>query len=371
VPSLSDKTKPSVLAIVIPTRDERDNVEPLYARVRAALGDTPWEIVFVDDDSQDGTALAVRALAARDPRVRLIWRVGRRGLSSACVEGIQATTAPIIAIADADMQHDEQLLPRMLSALQNEPVDVVIGSRYVAGGGVGDWNTGRSWLSAAGGWLGRRLIGVTVADPMSGFFMLRRETFEACMRRLTMIGFKILIDILASSPRTLRVKEIPYEFRQRQSGESKFDVAIGWEFLVLLIDKLVGHMLPVRFVLFAIVGGIGIVAHLVMLWLFLYAGLSFLVSQTAATLAAMVANFTLNNWLTYRDMRLTGVRWIGGLVSFCLICSVGAAANLGVADFLFGERHSAWWIAGLAGAVMSLVWNYTMTSIFTWRRAAT
>ncbi len=371
MPTDSSSTPPPLLAIVIPTRDERENVEPLYERVRAALGDTPWEMVFVDDDSNDGTPLAVRALAARDPRVRLIWRIGRRGLSSACVEGIQATTAPMIAVADADMQHDEQLLPRMLSTLQSEPVDVVIGSRYVAGGGVGDWSTGRSRLSAAGAWLGQRLLGVAIADPMSGFFMLRRETFESCMRRLTMIGFKILVDILASSPRALRVKEIAYEFRQRQSGESKFDVAIGWEFLVLLIDKLVGHMLPVRFVLFAIVGGIGVVAHLVMLWLFLNAGLTFLVSQTAATLAAMVANFTLNNWLTYRDMRLTGWRWLGGLISFCLICSVGAAANLGIADFLFGERHSAWWVAGLAGAVMSLVWNYTMTSIVTWRRAAT
>lgn len=365
----SDNSAP-LLAIVIPTRDERDNIVPLYERLCTALSGIDWELVFVDDDSADGTPQAVRALALRDQRVRLLWRIGRRGLSSACVEGIQATAAPFVAVADADLQHDEQLLPRMLADLQNEPVDVVVGSRYVEGGGVGDWSSHRARLSGVAVWLGQRLLGVTISDPMSGFFMLRREAFETCMRRLSMVGFKILIDILASSPKTLRVKEIPYQFRQRQGGESKFDLAIGWEFLVLLIDKVVGHVVPVRFVLFAMVGAIGILAHLAMLWLFLQVGrLDFLVSQTAATIVAMIANFSLNNWLTYRDMRLTGWRWLGGLLSFCLICSVGAAANLGVAEFLFGERHSAWWVAGLAGAVMSLVWNYTMTSIVTWRRA--
>lgn len=366
--SPSPNIRAPLLAVVIPTRDEQGNIEPLYHRLCAALDGIAWEAIFVDDDSADGTAQAVRDLAARDSRVRLIWRIGRRGLASACVEGIQATTAPFIAIQDADLQHDETLLPRMFETLQKEPIDVVVGSRYAEGGGVGDWARPRARLSTLAVSLGQKLLGVEVADPMSGFFMLRRDAFETVMRRLSMVGFKLLLDILASSPKPLRVKEIPYQFRQRHAGESKFDVAIGWEFLVLLIDKLVGHLVPVRFILFAIVGAIGIVAHVIMLWLFLAAGLGFLASQSAATIAAMIANFALNNWLTYRDMRLTGRRWVTGLVSFCLVSSVGAAANLSIADFLFGERQSTWWVAGIAGAAMSLVWNYTMTAIVTWRR---
>ncbi len=359
-----------LLAVVVPTRDERANIVPLYERLRATLGDIDWEIVFVDDDSSDGTPQAVRDIARRDRRVRLLWRVGRRGLSSACAEGIQASTAPFVAVIDADLQHDETLLPRMLAALQNEPVDVVVGSRYAEGGGIGDWDAGRARLSALAIRLSGRLLKARLSDPMSGFFMLRREAFEGAMRGLSMIGFKILLDILASSPKPLRTKEIPFRFGTRQQGESKFDTLIGWEFLTLLLDKTVGHIVPVRFVLFAAVGAVGIVAHLLMLWLFLdLFGMGFLASQTAATLLAMVGNFALNNWLTYRDMRLTGWRWFGGLLSFILVCSVGAAANLSIAGFLFGAQHSTWWLAGLAGAAMSLVWNYTVTAMVTWRRS--
>ncbi|MSO67281.1 MAG: glycosyltransferase family 2 protein [Pseudolabrys sp.] len=369
---MSDQT-PTVpgpaLAVVIPTRDEHGNIMPLYGRLCVALQGINWEVIFVDDDSGDGTPDIVRRLAESDRRVRLLRRIGRRGLSSACIEGIQASSTPFIAVIDADMQHDESLLPRMLAVLQNEPVDIVVGSRYAADGGVGDWNRQRARLSELAVRLSRRLLHVSLSDPVSGFFMIRRDAFEASMRRLSTLGFKILVDILVSSRRPLRIREMAYQFRSRQAGESKFDALIGWEYLVLLLDKLIGHILPIRFVLFTIVGGVGILAHLLMLWLFFeILRLSFPVSQTAATIVAMIGNFTLNNWLTYRDMRLSGWRWLAGLLSFCLICSVGAAANIGIASFLFGEQHSSWWIAGIAGALMSLVWNYTMTSMVTWRK---
>jgi dolichol-phosphate mannosyltransferase len=269
---------------------------------------------------------------------------------------------------DADLQHDESLLARMLAALRTEPVDLVIGSRYAEDAGIGDWDKQRARLSGIAARFGRYLLPVRLTDPMSGFFMLRREDFHESIRSVSAFGFKILIDLIASSPRPPRIKELPYQFRSRQAGESKFDLLIAWEYLVLLLDKLVGHIVPIRFVLFSIVGAIGILAHLAMLWLFLDGlRLTFPVSQAAATLVAMVGNFTLNNWLTYRDVRLAGWDWVKGLLSFCLICSVGAAANVGVASFLFDDRHSLWWVAGVAGAVMSLVWNYALTSLFTWR----
>jgi dolichol-phosphate mannosyltransferase len=328
-----------------------------------------WEAIFVDDDSHDGTPEAIYRLASQDRRVRCIQRIRRRGLASACVEGILASSAPYVAVMDADLQHDEQLLPRMLDMLKSEPIlDAVVGSRYVEHGGIGTWHRHRAWLSSVATRIGRSVIQVPIADPMSGFFMVRREAFQGSVRRLSSIGFKILLDVFASSPRPLHVKEIPFHFRERHAGESKFDALIGWEYLMLLADKLVGHLIPVRFVVFVLVGGLGLVVHLAVLWLCLNPmQLTFELSQAAATGVAIIGNFTLNNWLTYHDRRLTGWRFVRGLLSFALICSFGAIANVGIATLLFTQQHAFWWASGIAGAAISAVWNYAVTSALTWR----
>ncbi len=357
------------LSLIIPTRNERDNIAPLVDSLRKVLAGIAWEVVFADDDSTDGTIEEVRRLARADRRVRLLHRIGRRGLASACIEGIQASAAPYVGIMDADMQHDEALLPRMLAVLQAEPVDLVVGSRYVSGGGIGDWNATRANISDVATRLGRLVLKTDVADPMSGFFMMRRDAFDGAVRRLSALGFKILVDVLASSPKPLRVRELPYTFRPRVAGESKLDTQVVWEFLMLLADKMVGHIIPIRFMLFSIVGLIGLAAHLVVLGLSLNVlQLDFSISQALATGIAMVGNFTLNNVFTYSDRRLRGWRFVQGLLSFALICGVGAAANVGIASFLFGSEHSSWWFAGIAGAAMSSVWNYAVSSVVTWKR---
>jgi dolichol-phosphate mannosyltransferase len=357
------------LTLVVPTRNERDNIAPLVERLQAVLTGIAWEVIFADDDSSDGTIAEVTHLAQRDGRVRLLHRIGRRGLASACIEGVQASAAPFVAIMDADLQHDETLLPQMLAVLKHESVDLVVGSRYVSGGGIGEWNAARANMSVVATWLGRLVLKVDIADPMSGFFMMRHEAFDGAVRNLSALGFKILIDLLASSPAPLRVKELPYQFRPRVAGESKLDTMVAWEFLLLLADKLIGHIIPIRFLLFSIVGTIGLGAHLVVLWLALnIARLDFSIGQGLATGAAMVGNFTLNNIFTYSDRRLKGWRFLQGLASFAVICSIGAAANIGVASFLFGAQHSSWWFAGIAGAAMSSVWNYAVSSVVTWKR---
>jgi dolichol-phosphate mannosyltransferase len=357
------------LTIVVPTRNEHDNVHPVYHALCRVLKGIDWEVIFVDDDSKDGTPEAVCRLASYDGRVRCIQRIGRRGLASACVEGILASSAPYVAVMDADLQHDEHLLPRMLETLITEPqVDAVVGSRYVEHGSIGTWSRQRAFLSGLATRIGRLVLQVPITDPMSGFFMVRREAFHGSVRRLSSIGFKVLLDIFASSPRPLQVKEIPYHFRERQAGESKFDALIGWEYLMLLADKVIGHIIPIRFFVFALIGGLGLAVHLAVLWFCLNpVQLTFELSQTAATGVAIIGNFTLNNWLTYHDCRLTGWRFLRGLLSFALICSFGAIANVGIATLLFNDQHSLWWLAGIAGATMSLVWNYAVTSAFTWR----
>jgi dolichol-phosphate mannosyltransferase len=357
------------LCVVVPTRDEHDNIRPVYNALRDALRGIDWEAIFVDDDSQDGTSEAVNQLARVDRRVRCIQRIGRRGLASACVEGVLASSAPYVAVMDADLQHDEQLLPHMLRILKTEPtVDAVVGSRYVEHGSTGVWSRHRAWISSVATQIARSILHVSITDPMSGFFMVRREAFNSSLPRLSNIGFKILLDILASSSRSLNVKEIPFHFRERHFGESKFDVLIGWEYLMLLADKVIGKIVPIRFFMFALVGGLGVLVHLAALWLCInLMQLNFELSQATATAVAIFGDFTLNNLLTFRDRRLTGWKFVRGLASFGLICSFGAIANVGIATMLFTQEHSVWWLAGLAGAAMSSVWNYAVTSAFTWR----
>ena len=355
------------LTVVIPTLNERDNIEPLVDLLDAALDEVSWEAIFVDDDSADGTAERIREISRRDRRVRCLQRVGRRGLTTACIEGALAASAPYIAVMDADMQHDEKLLPRMLAILKSEPIDLVVGSRYIAGGGIGRWHGGRAKLSVFATHLSRIVCKAEIADPMSGFFMLRRKALEGALRRLSGQGFKILLDILASSPRPLRFKELPYVFRERQRGESKLDALAGWEFVMLIADKLIGHIVPVRFALFAFVGGIGLVIHMSTLWFALtVAGAAFDPAQASAAVVAMTSNFFVNNLFTYRDRRLHGFALVRGLLTFYAICAFGTIANVGIAGYIF-STNEIWWLAGLAGVIVGSVWNYAVSSVFTWK----
>ena len=355
------------LAVVIPTLSEKDNVAPLVELLDAVLDGVSWEVIFVDDDSPDGTAKWIREISCLDRRVRCLQRIGRRGLTTACIEGALATSAPYVAVMDADMQHDEKLLPQMLATLKSEPVDLVVGSRYVAGGGIGGWNSARASMSAFGTRLSRLICKAEIADPMSGFFMLRRDVLEGTLRRLSGQGFKILLDILASSPQSLRLRELPYEFRERQHGESKLDTLVAWEYMMLIADKLIGHIVPVRFALFAFVGGVGLFVHMSTLWFALtVAGAAFDPAQASASVAAMTSNFFLNNLFTYRDRRLRGLALLRGLISFYAICALGAVANVGIAGYVF-SRNEVWWLAGLAGIVVGSVWNYAVSSVFTWK----
>lgn len=356
---------PRELALVVPTLNERANVPVLVGKLHEVLRGVEWEVLFVDDDSKDGTADEVRRIAQTDPRVRCLQRIGRRGLASACIEGILATSAPIVGVMDADLQHDETLLPQMLDALRGGTLDITVASRHVAGGSMGDFDKKRVAISDFATKLSRLIVSSDLTDPMSGFFMLRRAAFDAAVRNLSGQGFKILLDIFASSPSPPKFREFPFRFRTRQFGESKLDAMVVWEYLMLIADKLIGHIVPVRFVLFALIGGIGVGVNLVVLRLALTTGLDITGAGIWATLAAMVSNFLLNNQLTYRDRRLKRWKLLRGLVTFCVGCSIGAVANVGIAAQVYGQGKS-WWLAGLAGALIGAVWNYAIASTYTW-----
>lgn len=358
---------PAELSIVTPTFCEAENVGLLVDAVAAALPGVRWEIIFVDDNSPDGTSDRVREIAQRDARVRIVHRYGRRGLSGACVEGIMSSSAPYVAVMDSDMQHDETILGPMLRQLRQGDVDLVIGSRYAVGGSTGEWNKYRIWASQVATRLGSRLTRVQIDDPMSGFFMVRRDAFLTALPKLSSVGFKILLDLAASTPQPLRVAEVPYTFRNRQHGTSKLDSLVLWEYVQLLLDKTLGRHIPVRFLSFLLVGGFGVLVHFAVLSL-LFAGFGedFGQAQLVATLAATSNNFFLNNMLTYRDQRLKGRGLFVGWVTFNLVCLTGALANVGVARWLFAH-HNYWAVSALAGIAVTTVWNYAMSSIFTWK----
>jgi dolichol-phosphate mannosyltransferase len=282
-----------------------------------------------------------------------------------------ATAAPAVAVIDGDLQHDETILPQMLAALRDDAgLDIVIGSRFVDGGGTGEWDRDRVAKSAFATRLSQRVLDVGLSDPMSGFFMVRTDLLRKMAPRLAGIGFKILLDIMAAGTRPLRFVELPYVFRTRTQGESKLDHVVAMEYLIALYDRKFGRIVPVRFAMFSAIGVIGVGIHMGVLTL-LYVGLgaAFLFGQIIATLAAMTFNFFLNNALTYRDRRLKGWRqMLDGWVSFCLVCSVGAVANVGVAAFLYDFRYGAWAASALVGVLIGAVWNYALSSRFTWGR---
>ena len=357
-----------VLSVVVPTFNERDNVTKLYRKLEATLDGIAWEVVFVDDNSPDGTWDVVRALARQDGRVRCIRRIGRRGLSGACIEGILASSAPYAAVMDADLQHDETQLPKMLSLLQSGQAELVVGSRYIEGGSADSFNRSRAGASALATEVAKRALGVAIADPMSGFFMIRRDRFEQLAPQLSTQGFKILLDIVATAHGDLKTVEVPYTFGSRLLGESTLDAMVALDFLGLVLAKFTHDVVSLRFLLFAMVGGTGLFVHLGTLYVALKLfGLPFPQAQGIGAFVAMTSNFILNNFLTYRDQRLKGFAILGGLLAFYLVCSVGLFANVGVAFSVY-DKQPIWWLAGAAGALMGVVWNYAMSGLFVWRK---
>lgn len=356
------------ISVIVPTFNEQDNVALLVQKIDAVLKDAAWEVIFVDDDSTDNTLQVLQDLARKDSRVRYIHRVKRRGLASAVVEGLMSSSAPYLAVMDADLQHDEGVLPTMLARLRSGDADVVIGSRYVDGGGVGDWEGTRQSYSKFATNLAKTFLKVSVSDPMSGFFALTREALAGSVRKLSLRGYKILLDILASTSKPLRVVEVPFQFRTRTAGESKLDSLVALEFLEMLLDKTVGRVVPTRFIMFMAVGGAGVLVHMAILSMAMFGfGVEFLVAQTTATAIAIAFNFFVNNMLTYRDKRIKGF-WptLRGLATFYAVCGFGATANVGIANYMF-SMHSEWWLAAIAGILVGAVWNFAASRVFTWR----
>lgn len=353
------------LSIVVPTFNEKENISILVEKIKDVMEDEDWEIIFVDDNSPDGTSSTVKELGRQDRRVRGIRRIGRRGLAGACIEGILSSQAEFVAVMDADLQHDESLLTLMLEQAR-EGSDLVVASRYIDGGSSSSFSPIRAKISEWSTWLAKKFLHITLSDPMSGFFMVRRTTVDGIVTNLSSQGYKILLDIVATKKGNLRISELPFVFRNRIHGESKLDSSVAIDFISLIINKLTRGLVSLRFILFSLVGLTGLGLHLLFLSTALSLNLQFEFAQALSTAVIVAWNYMLNNFLTYRDQRLRGIQFFTGLIRFELICSMGIIANVGVASFVYSS-DSSWWLAGIAGAVMGVMWNYLISSVLVWR----
>ena len=357
------------LSVIVPTYKEAANVPRLFERLKTVLEGLPWEMVVVDDDSSDGTYDVAFEIARRDPRMRCLRRVNRSGLAGAVIEGWLASSADFVAVIDGDLQHVESILPQMYAALAAGKGNLAIGTRVADPTQPGGLSPMRQKLSDLGKWFFSLVAGVGVSDPMSGFFMTKREIVARLAPKFSADGFKILVDLVLTARGELKVVEVPYVFRPRTAGESKLSPLVGLDFLGLVAHHATNGLLPTRFVLFAMIGGVGLVVHLAVLSVLLMGGASgedFTFAQAVATIAAMGSNFVLNNEITYRNRRYRGIGKIGGFLIFAALCGVGAVANINVAAVLY-HWNRGWGLAGLAGALIGVVWNYAASNTFVWR----
>lgn len=354
------------VTIVVPTLEERENLGPLVRALARVLQDWDYEVLFVDDDSTDGTAAAARAMAQEDPRVRILQRIGRRGLASAVVEGMLASSSPYLAVMDGDLQHDESILPAMLAKLRQAPLELVVATR-VTEGGMDAMPAHRRALSQLGKRLSALVCPTPLSDPMSGFFVLTRAYLDEVAESLSGTGFKILLDLVVSARRPVRLAEIPYRFRPRLHGQSKLDIVVGLEYLALVADKLVGDFVPPTYVIFGCAGGVGILAHLAAVRLLrLIPGTTYEQAQLTSSVIVIAINFLLNNQFTFRAARLRGGRLFAGLLLFYAACSIGLFLNLRVFQTLT-SLAMPWYVAAVLGLAVGSVWNYWISSMFVWQ----
>lgn len=363
------------VSVVVPTFNEAGNVARLYDDLAAALAGLRWELVVVDDDSPDGTADAVRRLASAHANVRCVQRVQERGLASAVHWGVQAAHGDTIVVMDGDGQHEPALIPAMVAALgtgggarggAGGGADIVSGSRFLSGGPVeGLESRRRLALSERGNQLVNLFLGRTLSDPLTGFFATSRQLFLASIPRLQADGFKVFFD-LAWHNRGATIRELPFDFRKRQAGDSKLGSYVLWLLACDIVAKLSGGLLPPRLVSFVGVGLIGSIFHFSVLYTVLAAGAAFWVAQAVATVVALVFNFSINNVLTYSDQRLRGASFWKGLLLYSLIASVGIVANVSTAQLAYVRLNGHAFLASTTGLVIDVTWRFVVSNRLVW-----
>lgn len=355
------------ISIIIPTFNEAENIPILINRLQEVLLRMDYEVIVVDDNSPDGTAAVVKDLAKGAKNISCIERVGRKGLSSAVIEGIRSSKGEFLVIMDADLQHDERIIPEMFNVCSRDTLDLVVGSRYAAGGDVGQFGKFRSRISSMATALSSKVIGVKIKDPLSGFFIVRKSFVLPLLEKLSGKGFKILLDIVLTAEKAPKIEEVPFVFGVRNAGKSKLSPVVALEFLILLIEKKFLIPLPLDFVSYMLVGLFGVLVHLAVLSLSLWVfALEFGPAQFFATLSAIASNFFLNNRYTFFQKSIVGRKMIRALFHFYFLCLIGLMINLAISSNIYAYGWP-WYLAGFVGTLISAFWNYMSSKLVVWR----
>ena len=368
-----DAKKSYELSVIIPTYNERRNIEILCQRIDETLSKIDYEIVVVDDDSPDRTWQLVERLGKSNPRIRVIRRLDRKGLSSAVVTGLLAANGSCLAVLDADLQHDETKLASMLAKVADEGYDICVGSRDAEGGGYGSWSARRKLISSGARWLANMMVGRLVKDPMSGFFAMSRNYFTRTVDKVNPQGFKILLEFLARGERP-RVCEVGYVFSNRIHGETKLNASVALEYLLALIDLRFGWLIPNQFVKFGLVGITGSLVNMTGFALMQSFGASVLVSVVVGVETSILWTYFANNFFTFTPMTFRGRDFIVGFLLYQVVCCYGLVIQLSVVQTLL-SNFPAWndnlfslYATYLCGVAFAAVGNFFLHSYYTWNR---
>ncbi|MFC1912035.1 glycosyltransferase [Chloroflexota bacterium] len=354
------------ISIIVPTYNEADSITPLVEKLHAALAGYNYEIIFVDDDSQDGTGTIASGLSARYP-VKLMVRKGKKGLASAVVDGLQQVSNDIVGVMDADLQHPPEAVPALVREIENG-ADVAIGSRYVKGGEFPDWGPVRSVISKGAIFLSHLFLPSTrkISDPVSGFFFFNRQVVSGAELKPT--GYKILLELLIEGSYQ-KVAEVPYSFQLRHLGQSKLGARQQIDYLKHLFSLMRRKGELLRFFKFCLVGGSGVLVNMGLLWLLTeFAGLFYLLSAAISIEISIISNFTLNDYLTFPDRRSRGAgRFLQRLAKFNLVSLAGLGLNMGVLWLLTNVFGVYYMLSNLCGIAVATIWNYVANFWWTWK----
>ena len=357
----------SKISVIIPSYNERNNVSPLVKRIDRALSNYDYSILFVDDDSSDGTAHLAQALSSKFP-IQVLVRRDKRGLASAVTDGLENTAGQIIVVMDADLQHPPELIPELLMKM-DDGADLAIASRYVEEGNCEGWGIIRRIISKGAILIAHLLLPPTskIQDPMSGFFTFRRRALADV--KLQPIGYKILLEMLVLGS-FHKVVEVPYTFRNRSSGESKLGTKIQINYLQHIFSLMKRTSELQRVFKFILVGLSGVFVNMGLLWaLTQSAGLQLQAASAIAIESSIISNFFFNNYFTFRDRRSPAWKiTLRRLLKFNMVSLVGLAINLGILTLLTTVFGIYYLLANLIGIVVAALWNYLLSTSWTWRQ---
>ncbi len=349
------------ISVIVPTYNERENLEELFERIDKSLKNYEYEIVVVDDDSPDRTWEFAQRLSERYS-VKVIRRSDEKGLSSAVIRGFEEAEGDVFVVMDADLQHPPEVIPELLKAIE-DGADIAIASRYVPGGGVKNWYWYRRLISKGAIAIGRLALPKirNVKDPVSGFFALKREVVEGV--QLNPVGFKILMEVLIKGNYG-KVAEVPFTFGLRKAGESKLGGKTMLNYIrhVYRLMRWEGEL--DRLIKFTLVGLSGVFVNEGFLWAFVnFLGWDKILANIPATELAILNNFTWNDLWTFRDLKRRPL-W-KRLTSFHIAALTGAVVQWALyAGLVYMGLY--YLVANLIGIALSFIVRFLVNRHVTW-----